>query len=67
MRGMVSSINLFSTGIAYIVNLAATAAIKDPHLIWDFAVPAIIGAIVTFAFVSRRTRGLQAVCETSIY
>jgi hypothetical protein len=52
MRGMVSSINLFSTGIAYIVNLATTPAIKDPHLIWVFGGPAIVGAIVTVVFVS---------------
>lgn len=53
MRGLVSAINLFSTGIAYIVNTAASAAITDPHLVWDFAAPAILGAIVTVVFVSR--------------
>lgn len=51
MRGLVSAINLFNTGFAYIVNLAASAAIADPHLIWDFAGPAILGAIVTVGFV----------------
>lgn len=51
MRGLVSAINLFNTGFAYIVNLAASAAITDPHLIWDFAAPAILGAIVTVLFV----------------
>ncbi|KAG8414689.1 peptide transporter ptr2 [Metarhizium acridum] len=50
MRGLVSAINLFNTGFAYIVNLAASAAIADPHLIWDFAGPAILGAIVTVSF-----------------
>lgn len=51
MRGLVSAINLFNTGFAYIVNLAASAAIADPHLVWDFAAPAILGAIVTVGFV----------------
>lgn len=55
MRGMVSSVNLFNTGIAYIINLAATAAIKDPHLVWDFGALAIIGGIVTVVFVSSNT------------
>ncbi|GJN73832.1 oligopeptide transporter [Purpureocillium lilacinum] len=50
MRGLVSAINLFNTGIAYIVNLAASAAIVDPHLVWDFGAPAIIGAVVTVFF-----------------
>ncbi|KAJ2971159.1 hypothetical protein NQ176_g7835 [Zarea fungicola] len=50
MRGFVSSINLFNTGFAYIVNLASSAAIADPHLIWVFAGPAIVGAVVTVFF-----------------
>ncbi|UNI18344.1 peptide transporter ptr2 [Purpureocillium takamizusanense] len=50
MRGLVSAFNLFATGIAYIVNLAASAAIVDPHLVWDFGAPAILGAIVTVFF-----------------
>lgn len=58
MRGLVSAINLFNTGIAYIVNLAASAAIVDPHLVWDFGAPAIIGAVVTVFFVRTRHRSL---------
>ena len=50
MRGLVSAINLFNTGIAFIVNTAASPAIADPNLIWDFAGPAILGAIVTVIF-----------------
>lgn len=50
MRGLVSSINLFNTGIAYIVNLAASAAIRDPYLIWVFGGPAIAGGVVTVFF-----------------
>ncbi|KAK6444200.1 peptide transporter PTR2 [Trichoderma asperellum] len=50
MRGLVSAINLFNTGFAYIINLATTAAIVDPYLVWDFGGPAILGAVVTIGF-----------------
>lgn len=52
MRGVVSALNLFNTAIAYIVNLAASPAITDPNLIWDFGGPTIVGAVVTVLFVS---------------
>lgn len=52
MRGLVSAINLFNTAIAYIVNLACSSAVVDPHLIWDFGGPTIVGAVVTVVFVS---------------
>ncbi len=45
MRGVVSAINLFNTGFAYIINLALSATIADPFLIWDFGGPAIVGAV----------------------
>jgi hypothetical protein len=51
MRGLVSAINLFNTGFAYIINLATTAAIVDPYLVWDFGGPAILGGVVTVGFV----------------
>ncbi|QYT03473.1 Peptide transporter PTR2 [Trichoderma simmonsii] len=50
MRGLVSAINLFNTGFAYIINLATTAAIVDPFLVWDFGGPAILGGVVTVGF-----------------
>ncbi|KAK6860553.1 peptide transporter ptr2 [Apiospora arundinis] len=50
MRGLVSAINLASTAIAQIVNLAATAAITDPHLVWDFGAIAILGFFTTIWF-----------------
>lgn len=52
MRGLVSAMNLFSTGFAYIVNLATSSVIVDPYLVWDFGGPAIVGGIVTVFFVS---------------
>lgn len=50
MRGLVSAINLFNTGFAYIVNLATSAVIVDPYLVWDFGGPAIVGGVVTVFF-----------------
>ncbi|KAK2603718.1 peptide transporter ptr2 [Conoideocrella luteorostrata] len=50
MRGLVSAINLFNTGFAYIVNLALSGVIGDPYLIWDFGGPAIVGGVVTVLF-----------------
>ncbi|KAG5931157.1 hypothetical protein E4U53_001933 [Claviceps sorghi] len=50
MRGLVSAIYLFNSGFANIVNLAASAVIVDPYLVWDFGGPAIVGAIVTVVF-----------------
>lgn len=52
MRGLVSAINLLNTGFAYIINLALSSVITDPHLVWDFGGPAIVGGVVTVLFVS---------------
>ena len=50
MRGTLSSINLFNTGFAYIINLALSSVIVDPHLVWAFGGPAIVCAVVTVVF-----------------
>ncbi|KAG6081403.1 hypothetical protein E4U16_007502 [Claviceps sp. LM84 group G4] len=50
MRGLVSAIYLFTTGFANIVNLATSAVIVDPYLVWDFLAPAVVGAVVTVSF-----------------
>ncbi|KAG9229308.1 peptide transporter [Amylocarpus encephaloides] len=50
MRGFVSSLNLFSSAIAYALNLALAGVIRDPFLTWDFGIPAIIGFILTAVF-----------------
>jgi hypothetical protein len=52
MRGLVSAINLLNTGFAYVINLALSSVITDPHLVWDFGGPTIIGGAVTVFFVS---------------
>ena len=52
MRGVVSAINLLNTGFSYAINLALSAVIVDPYLIWDFGGPAIVGGVVTVFFVS---------------
>ncbi len=52
MRSLVSAINLLNSGFAYLINLALSAVIADPYLIWDFGGPAIVGGVVTVFFVS---------------
>jgi dipeptide/tripeptide permease len=50
MRGLVSAINLFNTGVAYAIGLACSAVIRDPYLTWDFGGPAIAGFITAIVF-----------------
>ncbi|PBP15489.1 peptide transporter [Diplocarpon rosae] len=50
MRGLVTALNLFSTGIAYALGLAFAGMIKDPYLTWDFGGPAIVGFVATVTF-----------------
>ncbi|ERS96556.1 oligopeptide transporter [Sporothrix schenckii 1099-18] len=50
MRGLVSALNLFNTAIAYIIGLATSSIIVDPHLTWDFGGTAIAGGILTVVF-----------------
>ncbi|KAK4620162.1 MFS-type transporter ucsM [Fulvia fulva] len=50
MRGLVSAMNLFNTGVAYAIGLACSSVIRDPYLTWDFGGVAIAGAILTVVF-----------------
>ena len=50
MRGLVSALNLFNTGFAYLLGLAFAALIRDPYLTWDLGAPAIIGFVLTVVF-----------------
>jgi dipeptide/tripeptide permease len=50
MRGLVSALNLFNTGIAYALGLIFSALIKDPYLTWVFGAPAIIGFVMSALF-----------------
>ncbi|CAL3972762.1 unnamed protein product [Diplocarpon coronariae] len=50
MRGLVTALNLFSTGIAYAFGLAFAGLIKDPYLTWDLGGPAIVGFVSTVVF-----------------
>ena len=50
MRGLVSALNLFNTGVAYAIGLACTAVVQDPYLTWDFGAPAILGFVMTVVF-----------------
>jgi len=50
MRGLVSALNLFNTGIAYALGLACSAVVTDPYLTWVFGAPAIIGFVMSALF-----------------
>jgi dipeptide/tripeptide permease len=50
MRGLVSALNLFNTGIAYALGLAFSALIADPYLTWVFGAPSIIGFVMAALF-----------------
>ncbi|VBB81691.1 Putative peptide transporter [Podospora comata] len=50
MKGLVSSLNLMMVGVSAAVGLASAPAIKDPNLIWVFAGPTMVGAVMTVLF-----------------
>lgn len=50
MKGLVSSINLFMWAISAAIGLATAPAIQDPYLVWAFAGPTIVGAVLTVVF-----------------
>ena len=44
------ALSQFSNAVAYILGLALSAVIRDPYLTWDFAVPCILGGILSVVF-----------------
>ncbi|KAF7195552.1 Peptide transporter PTR2 [Pseudocercospora fuligena] len=50
MRGLVSALNLFNTGVAYAIGLACSSIVTDPYLTWDFGGPAITGGVLSVVF-----------------
>ncbi|KAI1081660.1 POT family-domain-containing protein [Whalleya microplaca] len=50
MKGLVASLNLSMTAISAAIGLATAPAIRDPYLIWAFAGPTIVGAVMTVVF-----------------
>jgi len=50
MRGLVSALNLFNTGIAYALGLAFASLVTDPYLTWVFGAPSIIGFVAAVVF-----------------
>jgi dipeptide/tripeptide permease len=50
MRGLVTALNLFNTGIAYALGLAFGGLITDPYLTWVFGGPTIIGFAASALF-----------------
>lgn len=50
MRGLVAALNLFNTAVAYLIGLACSSVVTDPHLTWSFGGPAIVGGVLTIIF-----------------
>ncbi|KAL3418869.1 POT family protein [Phlyctema vagabunda] len=50
MRGLVSALNLFSTGVSYAIGLGTSYVIQDPYIVWAFGGPTIIGFVLAFVF-----------------
>ncbi|ORY61724.1 uncharacterized protein BCR38DRAFT_348331 [Pseudomassariella vexata] len=50
MKGLVASINLFTTAISAAIGLACSNAIQDPYLVWVFGGCTIAGAVLCVIF-----------------
>lgn len=50
MRGLVSALNLFSTGVSFAIGLGTSYVIQDPYIVWAFGGPTIIGFVLAFVF-----------------
>lgn len=50
MKGLVTSMYLFSFALSYAIQEAVTPALVDPHLIWIFGGPAIAGVPLAILF-----------------
>ncbi|TVY44639.1 Peptide transporter PTR2 [Lachnellula cervina] len=50
MRGLISACNCFMSAIQYAINLATAPAISDPHIVWAFAGPSIVGFVSAWVF-----------------
>ncbi|KAM3067180.1 peptide transporter ptr2 [Clarireedia jacksonii] len=50
MKGLVTSMYLFSTAISAAIQQACTASLADPYLIWPYVAPAVAGTILTVWF-----------------
>lgn len=50
MRGLVTALNLFNTGIAYALGLAFAGLVTDPYLTWVFGGPTIVGFVMSGLF-----------------
>jgi len=50
MRGLVSALNLFSTGVSFAIGLGTSYVIQDPFIVWAFGGPTIVGFILAIVF-----------------
>lgn len=50
MRGLVSALNLASTGVSFAIGLGTSYVIQDPFIVWAFGGPTIVGFVLAFVF-----------------
>lgn len=50
MKGLVTSMYLFSTALSAAIQQACTASLVDPYLIWPYVAPSVVGAILAVWF-----------------
>jgi hypothetical protein len=50
MKGLVTSMYLFSTALSAAIQQACTASLVDPYLIWPYVAPAVAGTILAVWF-----------------
>lgn len=50
MKGFVMAVSWFSIAVGQMVSLASAGAVRDPNLVWVFAVPSILGVAAAIVF-----------------
>lgn len=50
MKGLVTSMYLFSVALSAAIQQACTASLVDPYLIWPYVAPAVVGTILAIWF-----------------
>lgn len=50
MKGLVMGLSLFTLSVSQLISLMFAGLVHDPNLIWVFAVPSIIGFVVSLVF-----------------
>lgn len=50
MKGLVMGLSLLTLSVAQVISLCFSGFVEDPNLVWVFAVPSIIGFVLSFVF-----------------